>query len=168
MKALFTLLLLVNLALAAYTLLAPRQAAVDAPAAGPDQRGPDPGDSPAACSAGAAGRVHAVGQLRRGRAGGRAPGAGGALGERATETSVPVVAGWWVYIPPLRIVRQSMPPYAACRRLASTTLLVDAEGPTRNAISLGIFKSEESALAFLLTVQARVCARHALGRASIA
>ena len=94
---------------------------------------------------------------------------GGSLGERATETSVPVVAGWWVYLPPLPD-RPAID--AAVRSLQAAGVeeyyVVDAEGPTRNAISLGIFKSEESALAFLLAVQARVCARHALGRASIA
>ena len=109
------------------------------------------------------------GSFAEGRAWGRAPGAGGAsLGERATET-MPVVAGWWVYLPPLPD-RPAID--AAVRSLQAAGVeeyyVVDAEGPTRNAISLGIFKSEESALAFLLAVQARVCARHALGRASIA
>jgi hypothetical protein len=69
---------------------------------------------------------------------------------------VPVVAGWWVYLPPLPD-RPAID--AAVRSLQAAGVdeyyVVDAEGPTRNAISLGIFKSEESALAFLLAVQAK-------------
>jgi hypothetical protein len=158
MKALFTLLLLVNLALAAYTLLAPRQAALDA-AALPGQINADQIQvipprpaapvQPAACIQWGSFAEAELEGVRRALV-------GAALGERAIETSVPVVAGWWVYIPP-RPDRQAID--AAVRSLQAAGVdeyyVVDAEGPTRNAISLGIFKSEESALAFLLAVQAK-------------
>ena len=71
------------------------------------------------------------------------------LAARAAETRVPVVAQWWVYIPPL-------PSRAEVeRRLAELTgqgvtdyYAEEAEGPLRNAISLGIFRSETAASAF--------------------
>jgi len=72
------------------------------------------------------------------------------LAPRASETRVPVVAGWWVFIPP-QANRAEVD-----RRLAELTALgitdyfaVESEGPMRNAISLGIFRSEEAANAFL-------------------
>jgi hypothetical protein len=72
----------------------------------------------------------------------------------ASEVKVPVVAGWWVYIPPLRDRAE------VDRKLLELQALgvkeyyaVEAEGAMRNAISLGIFKSEASARAFLAGLQ---------------
>jgi hypothetical protein len=78
------------------------------------------------------------------------------LAQRAAEARVPVVAGWWVFIPP-QASRVEVD-----RRIAELTALgvtdyyaVEGESPLRNAISLGIFRSEEAAIGFLRRLQAR-------------
>jgi hypothetical protein len=67
-----------------------------------------------------------------------------------------VVAGWWVFIPP-QASRVEVD-----RRIAELTALgvtdyfaVEGESSMRNAISLGIFRSEEAAAEFLRGLQAR-------------
>jgi hypothetical protein len=78
------------------------------------------------------------------------------LMQRASESRVPVVAGWWVFIPP-QASRVEVD-----RRIAELTALgvtdyyaVEGESAMRNAISLGIFRSEEAAGEFLRGLQAR-------------
>jgi hypothetical protein len=78
------------------------------------------------------------------------------LAQRAAESRVPVVAGWWVFIPP-QASRVEVD-----RRIAELTALgvtdyfaVEGESSMRNAISLGIFRSEEAAGEFLRGLQAR-------------
>jgi hypothetical protein len=78
------------------------------------------------------------------------------LVQRATESRVPVVAGWWVFIPP-QASRVEVD-----RRIAELIALgvtdyyaVEGEGSMRNAISLGIFRSEEAADQFLRGLEAR-------------
>jgi hypothetical protein len=158
MRALFTLLLAANLALAAYLLLAPQQPSMDSRAV-PGQINADQiqviPPRPAAPARTAA--CIQWGSFAEAELGGvRQALAGMALAERVIEVSVPVVAAWWVYIPPLPD-RPAVD--AAVRALQDAGVeeyyVVDAEGPARNAISLGIFRSEDSALAFLQSVQAR-------------
>jgi hypothetical protein len=158
MRALFMLLVMANVALAAYALFAPREAPLE-PARLPGQlnaeqirvippRPPAPARAAACIQWGSFAEAELDGVRRALES--------AALSERATETAVPVVAAWWVFIPPF-------PDRAAADRTVRELqalgvreyYVVDAEGPTRNAISLGIFKSEDAANAFLERVQAR-------------
>jgi len=87
------------------------------------------------------------------------------LTSRASEARVPVVAGWWVFIPPLASQDE------VDRRLAELTgqgiaeyYAVEGEGPMRNAISLGIFRSEAAANAYLRALRERGVRSARVGR----
>lgn len=75
---------------------------------------------------------------------------------RWSEARTPVTANWWVYIPPATDRSEAE---RKLRQLAalgvSDYYLVDAEGPWRNAISLGVFKSEDAATSFLQSLRAK-------------
>lgn len=75
---------------------------------------------------------------------------------RWSEAKIPVTANWWVYIPPASDRGEAE---RKLRQLAALGVqdyyLVDAEGPWRNAISLGVFKSEDAASAFLQGLRAK-------------
>jgi hypothetical protein len=157
MRLLFTVLLLANLALAAYALLFSDQPGPDAALlrqqVNADQvriipQPPPPARRGACLEWGTFSDVE-LPPVRRDleRLG---------LVQRATESRVPVVAGWWVFIPP-QASRVEVD-----RRIAELIALgvtdyyvVEGEGPMRNAISLGIFRSEEAANDFLRGLQAR-------------
>lgn len=157
MRLLFTVLLLANLALAAYALLFSDQPGPDAALLtqqiNADQvriipQPPPPARRSACLEWGTFSDVE-LPPVRRDleRLG---------LAQRATESRVPVVAGWWVFIPP-QASRVEVD-----RRIAELVALgvtdyyaVEGEGPMRNAISLGIFRSEEAANDFLRGLQAR-------------
>jgi hypothetical protein len=71
------------------------------------------------------------------------------LAARATESRVPVLAQWWVYIPPLPSRMEVE------RRLEELTVqgvtdyyAEETPGPLQHAISLGIFRNESAAIAF--------------------
>jgi hypothetical protein len=157
MRLLFTVLVLANLALGAYALLFSGQpgpdAALLAQQVNADQVRiiPQPAPAPrrSACLEWGTFSEVELPAVRREleRLG---------LAQRATESRVPVVAGWWVFIPP-QTSRLEVD-----RRIAELTALgvtdyyaVEGEGSTRNAISLGIFRSEEAANDFLRGLQAR-------------
>ena len=158
MKALFALLLIVNLALAGYALLASPGSGGDSGAA-PGQLNADQIQiipprpaAPARPSACIQWGTFAATELENVR---RAV-AGAGLGTRATETAVPVVAGWWVFIPPQADRGAVDRTLAELQGLGvNEYYVVEAEGPTRNAISLGIFRSEESARAYLQGLQGK-------------
>jgi hypothetical protein len=158
MRLLFSILVIANLVLAAYALFG-RPAAAPEASRMPEQinadqiqvippRPPAPA-RPAACVQwGSFAEAETDGARRALAAAG--------LAESPREIGVPVVAGWWVYIPPL-------PDRAAVERSVrelqtlgvTEYYVVDADGPTRNAISLGIFRTEDAARWFLGSVQAR-------------
>jgi hypothetical protein len=74
----------------------------------------------------------------------------------ASETKVPAIAGWWVYIPPLKDRAAIDKKIAELRsRGVLEYYAVDAPGPMSNAISLGIFSTEEAADKFLSTLQSK-------------
>jgi hypothetical protein len=155
MKSLFAVLVVVNLALAGYTLVAPHGATV-ASSALPGQINadqiqviPPPPPRPAACIQWGSFAEAELDGVRRALA-------SVALAQQATEISVPVVAGWWVYIPPLGDRAAIDRTVGELQSLGIRDYyVVDTEGASRNAISLGIFRSEESARAFLDTLQAK-------------
>ena len=87
------------------------------------------------------------------------------LTSRVSEARVPVVAEWWVFIPPLASRDE------VDRRLAELTgqgiaeyYAVEGEGPMRNAISLGIFRSEAAANAYLRALRERGVRSARVGR----
>jgi hypothetical protein len=76
------------------------------------------------------------------------------LGERLTSHDVQVLAGYWVYIPPLKSKREVERKIAELERLGvKDYYAVESQGPVRNAISLGIFKTEEAASNYLEGLQ---------------
>jgi hypothetical protein len=76
------------------------------------------------------------------------------LGERLTIHDVQVVAGYWVYIPPLKSRAEVERKIAELERLGiKDYYAVEAQGPVRNAVSLGIFKTEEAASGYLERLQ---------------
>ena len=67
-----------------------------------------------------------------------------------TQRDVQTVVGFWVYIPPLETRGEVDRKIAELRRLGvEEYYAVESQGPMRNAISLGIFKTEEAANAYL-------------------
>lgn len=63
-------------------------------------------------------------------------------------------SGYWVYIPPLKSRNEAEKAARALKELGVTDYaLVQEQTPWRNAISLGIFRSDEAAQAFLKSLQ---------------
>jgi hypothetical protein len=157
MRALLAILVIANVALAAYALFAPGEAPLE-PARFPNQLNADqisiipprlPSLHKATCMQWGSFAEAELDGVRRALA-------GAALAERATEVAVPVVVAWWVFIPPLPDRAAADRTVRELQALGVTEYYVmDAEGPTRNAISLGIFKSEEAASTFLQSAQAK-------------
>jgi SPOR domain len=91
----------------------------------------------------------------------------GALGlsTRVSQVEAQTVAGWWVYIPPLKSKAE------VDRRIAELSeqgvkeyFAVENGGEMHNAISLGIFKSEEAASNFLQALHNRGVRSAQVGR----
>lgn len=63
-------------------------------------------------------------------------------------------SGYWVYVPPLKSRNEAEKAARALKELGVTDYsLVQEQTPWRNAISLGIFRSDEAAQAFLKSLQ---------------
>jgi sporulation related protein len=76
------------------------------------------------------------------------------LGERLTSHDVQVVAGFWVYIPPLKNKAEVDRKIAELERLGvKDYYAVEGQGPMKNAVSLGIFRTEEAAKGYLEGLQ---------------
>ena len=72
------------------------------------------------------------------------------LGEQLSTHDVQVVAGFWVYIPPLKNKAEVERKIAELERLGvKDYYAVEAPASLKNAVSLGIFKSEEAATSYL-------------------
>ena len=87
------------------------------------------------------------------------------LGARVSPVEVQTIAGWWVYIPPLKSKADVE------RRIAELSeqgvkeyFAVDNGGEMHNAISLGIFKSEEAANHYLQALQSKGVRSAQVGR----
>jgi hypothetical protein len=79
-----------------------------------------------------------------------------ALGPRLQAAPVPVPAGWWVYIPPQKSRELAERKVAELTKLGvGETYLVQERGEWENAVSLGIFRSEDGAQRFLEALKAR-------------
>jgi hypothetical protein len=67
-----------------------------------------------------------------------------------TTRDVQTVVGFWVYIPPLDSRTEVERKIAELRKLGvEEYYAVESQGPMRNAISLGIFRTEDAAAAYL-------------------
>lgn len=89
------------------------------------------------------------------------------LGERLTQRIVEQDHGWWVYIPPLKskaAVERKVEQLKA--RGVEDYFVVQAEGTWLNAISLGVFKTEEAAQRYLAVVQSRAVRSATIGERS--
>jgi hypothetical protein len=76
------------------------------------------------------------------------------LGEQLTTHELQVVAGFWVYIPPLKNKAEVDRKIAELERLGvKDYYAVEGQGPMKNAISLGLFRTEEAATGYLEGLQ---------------
>ena len=76
------------------------------------------------------------------------------LGDRVRRVEVPVTAGFWVYIPPLRSKADMDRKAGELRKLGIIDYYPVMEpGPWRLSISLGIFRSEEGAKRYLAALR---------------
>lgn len=73
------------------------------------------------------------------------------LGDRLTERKVEEITRHWVYIPPARDRRSAEQAMAALRRLGVSDLSMRPD----NAISLGVFSTEDAARRYLVLVEAK-------------
>jgi hypothetical protein len=79
-----------------------------------------------------------------------------ALGPRLMQRRAQEAPGWWVFIPPLPTRSAAFSKAAELKALAIEDLFVlQDEGPLRWAISLGVFRTEESALARLAALRSQ-------------
>ncbi len=79
-----------------------------------------------------------------------------ALGAKLTQRRQEDAAGFWVYVPPLASRQAATQKAGEFKRLGVDEYFVVADDPKwRNAISLGIFKTEEAAKARLAALRAK-------------
>lgn len=167
MRLLFLLLLLVNVAFYAYTYVARQQAATESQTAqlqiNPDKvrllksadgaRGAAPQKTaPASDNAAAAPAACLEWGLFAGPDVARADAAIATLGlaPDRVQRSVVGAGGYWVYVPPLKTKAEVNRTLEELKTFGVTDLFVVQDpAPLRNAISLGIFKTEEGAQKFL-------------------
>jgi hypothetical protein len=158
MRALFFLLLLANVALAGYAWYVSLQANPDAVLLGqqvnadkirviaPRPMVPPPRPKPACLEWGTFG----AGELKSAESALETL----KLGERLTSHDVQLVGGFWVYIPPLKNKVEVDRKIAELERLGvKDYYAVEGQGPMKNAISLGIFRTEEAATGYLEGLQ---------------
>lgn len=158
MRAFFVLLLLANVALAGYAWYLSLQAKPDAALLGqqmnadkiriiaPRPMVPPPRPKPACLEWGTFG----AGELKSAQSALEML----KLGDQLTSHDVQVVAGFWVYIPPLKNKGEVDRKIAELERLGvKDYYAVEGQGPMKNAISLGIFRTEEAATGYLEGLQ---------------
>ena len=79
-----------------------------------------------------------------------------ALGARLTQRRLEDVSGYWVYIAPLASRQSAAQKAAELKRLGVDDYFIVADDPKwRNAVSLGIFKTEDAAKARLAALRAK-------------
>lgn len=109
---------------------------------------PDPSiaaaSPPATTTASAAGACVAFGPLDEARAG-RLREALESAGARVESTRIEQAASYLVYVPPARTPAEAQQHMADLRRIGQTDVFLMQDGPQRLGISVGLFRSEESA-----------------------
>jgi len=71
------------------------------------------------------------------------------LGERITAIDIPPSPGWWVFIPPLSSRAEVVKKIAELEGLGVREHYIVESGAMRNAVSLGMFSTEDAATTFL-------------------
>jgi hypothetical protein len=71
------------------------------------------------------------------------------LGERVTVIDLAPSPGWWVFIPPLNSRIEASKKIAELEGLGVREHYIVESGPMRNAVSLGMFSTEDAATTFL-------------------
>ncbi|HZP86927.1 MAG TPA: hypothetical protein VFB54_08890 [Burkholderiales bacterium] len=157
MKALLAILVVLNLSLLAYAVFEPTGPSSDSPLAHQIQAEqirvipppPPSAQRTAACLQWGTFADAELDPVRRELIAALPPG-------RWSEARIPVVARWWVFIPP---ARERADAERKVRELVvlgvRDYVLIDAEGPWRNAISLGVFRSEDAATSFVERLRAK-------------
>jgi hypothetical protein len=159
MRVLFTLLVLANLGLAAYALFRPQKPNPDAALLTSQLNAekiriipPRPTVTPARKSACIEWGSFSAAEASAARDAIDTLG----LGARVSALEVQTLAGWWVFVPPLRNKIEVERKIAELKDLGvDEYFAVENGGEMRNAISLGIFKTEEAASNFLSELQAK-------------
>ncbi len=78
------------------------------------------------------------------------------LGDRLSRRISEETVGYWVYIPPLKTKQDAENKIGELKALGiGEYFLMQDNSPSRNAISLGVFKSEELAQSYLAKLQAK-------------
>jgi len=75
------------------------------------------------------------------------------LGRQMSQRRVESTTAFWVYVPPLPSKPAAEKRVAEMRNLGLKDFFIVSDGPQRNAISLGVFKTEEGANKFLDSVR---------------
>jgi hypothetical protein len=87
------------------------------------------------------------------------------LGSRVNAVEVQTIAGWWVYIPPLKTKAEVDRATADLREKGVHDYFpVENGAEMRNAVSLGIFKSEEAAGNYLQALRDKGVSTAQVGR----
>ena len=159
MRALFFLLLVVNLAVAGYAFLAPRRSSPDAELL-VQQMNADrvrivpPRPAPVAPRKVVCMEWGNVPESEMPPA--RAALEQLQLGERLTVLDIAPTPGWWVFIPPLNNRAEVEKKITELESLGvKEYYTIEAAGPMRNAVSLGMFSTEEGANNFLAGLRAK-------------
>lgn len=160
MRLLFIILVVANVALFGYALLQPSaRTGPDAPLAQEieaKQIRVIPAPSPAALAQRAASCLQwgsfadaELDPVRRELVAALPPG-------RWSEARLPVIANWWVFVPPSTeraIAERKLRELAALG--VTDYFLVEAEGPWNLAISLGVFRNEDAANGYMQSLRAK-------------
>lgn len=75
------------------------------------------------------------------------------LGKQLSQRRVESTSAYWVYVPPLASKVAAERRVAELRGQGLKDFFILADGPQKNAISLGVFKTEDTAAKFLENVQ---------------
>jgi hypothetical protein len=152
MRALFALLVIANLALAGYALLGPRRVSPDTDLPSrqlnADQITIVP-PRPAVVVPRKVVCMEWTGVSDADLASARIAIDALQLGERITVIDVAPSPGWWVFIPPLNSRIEVSKKIAELEGLGVREHYIVESGPMRNAVSLGMFSTEDGATTFL-------------------
>ena len=77
------------------------------------------------------------------------------LGRQMTQRRIESTSAYWVYVPPLPSKPAAEKRVAELRDLGLKDFFILSDGAQRNAISLGVFKTEDGANKFLETIKAQ-------------
>lgn len=178
MRTVFLLLLLINLAFFASVWMAPERAVTDRPISSlqvspekirllkPGEKAPAATRPPAPSASDASAACVEWGAVA-GQDVGRADAAVAALElpEGRVQRTVLDAGGYWVYLPPAKSKAQLDRTVEELAAMGITEHFVVQDAASwRNAVSLGIFKTEEAAKSFLAVIQAKGVKAAVMGR----